>query len=115
MIDSPIGIPDNERWLHEPEVKAKLDRALARAERTPFRETDLDELEERLRGGGQGVAPFLGVFHAATLHPKIDERAAAGPDNLKRSGARVNRAGWKPAVPAEESAGTAAILAARSA
>ncbi|HEY2737984.1 MAG TPA: hypothetical protein VGK45_06230, partial [Thermoanaerobaculia bacterium] len=21
-------IPDNERWLHEPEVKAKIDRAL---------------------------------------------------------------------------------------
>lgn len=44
-------IPDNERWLHEPEVKAKLDRAIAWAERTPFQETDLDELEERLRRG----------------------------------------------------------------
>lgn len=44
-------IPDNERWIHEPEVKAKLDRAIARAERTPFQETDLDELEERLRVG----------------------------------------------------------------
>ena len=45
------GIPENERWLHEPEVKAKIDRALARAERTPHQETDLDELEERLRLG----------------------------------------------------------------
>jgi len=44
-------VPDNERWLHEPEAKAKLDRALARAARTPFQETDLDQLEERLRGG----------------------------------------------------------------
>lgn len=44
-------IPDNERWLHEPAVKAKLDRAIARAERTPFQETDLDKLEERVRGG----------------------------------------------------------------
>jgi hypothetical protein len=44
-------IPDSERWLHEPAAKAKLDRALARAEGTPFKETDLDELEERLRDG----------------------------------------------------------------
>lgn len=41
-------IPDNERWLHEPEVRAKLDRAIARAEAEPMRETDLDELEKRI-------------------------------------------------------------------
>jgi hypothetical protein len=43
-------IPDGERWLHEPAEKAKLDRAISRAEHTPFRETDLDELEEKVRG-----------------------------------------------------------------
>jgi predicted nucleotidyltransferase len=43
-------IPDNERWLHEPEVKAKLDRALARAAENPLRETDLDELEKKILG-----------------------------------------------------------------
>jgi hypothetical protein len=41
-------IPDNERWLHEPEVKAKLARAIARAESEPLRETNLDELEKRI-------------------------------------------------------------------
>lgn len=41
-------IPDNERWLHEPEVKEKLDKALAWAERNPPRETDLKELEEKI-------------------------------------------------------------------
>ena len=41
-------IPDNERWLHEPEVRAKLDRAIARAETTPLKETDLNELEKRM-------------------------------------------------------------------
>jgi hypothetical protein len=35
----------------EPEVKAKVEQGLAWAERTPRRETDLDELEERLRVG----------------------------------------------------------------
>ncbi len=44
-------IPDNERWLHEPEVKAKLDRALARAAENPPRETNLDELEKKILGG----------------------------------------------------------------
>jgi len=31
MTEGPIGIPDNERWLHVPEVKAKLDRGGAKA------------------------------------------------------------------------------------
>jgi hypothetical protein len=43
-------IPDNERWLHEPEVRAKLDRALAWAAANPPRETDLDELERKILG-----------------------------------------------------------------
>jgi hypothetical protein len=50
MVKVGQFIPDSERWLHEPDVKAKLDRAIARAERTPFQETDLDELEEKLLG-----------------------------------------------------------------
>lgn len=41
-------VPDNERWLHEPETKEKLDAALAWAERNPPRETDLKELDERI-------------------------------------------------------------------
>jgi hypothetical protein len=44
-------IPDSERWIHEPEVKAKIDSGLAWAERTPRQETDLDEIEQRLRLG----------------------------------------------------------------
>lgn len=41
-------IPDNERWLLDPEVSRDLDEAIAWAERTPPADTDLDELEERL-------------------------------------------------------------------
>lgn len=41
-------VPDNERWLHQPEAKAELDEAIAWAERTPPADTDLTELEERL-------------------------------------------------------------------
>ncbi|NJL27804.1 MAG: hypothetical protein HC897_07855 [Thermoanaerobaculia bacterium] len=42
-------VPANEQWLHRPEAKAKLDRAIAWAEtRTPAT-TNLDELESQLR------------------------------------------------------------------
>jgi hypothetical protein len=44
-------IPDNQRWLNEPEVREKLDRAIARAESEPLRETDLKELERKILGG----------------------------------------------------------------
>ena len=44
------SIPENEHWLHEPEVKAKLNRAIAWAEANPLSETDLDDLEKRLLG-----------------------------------------------------------------
>jgi hypothetical protein len=44
-------IPDNERWLLDPEVQAKLKRSMAWAAENPLRETDLDELEKRILGG----------------------------------------------------------------
>ena len=49
-VDTNSQIPDNERWLHEPEVQAKLDRALVWAAENPPRETDLDELEKKILG-----------------------------------------------------------------
>jgi len=41
-------IPDNERWLHAPGMKADLDEAIAWAETHRAAETDLDALERRL-------------------------------------------------------------------
>lgn len=38
-------IPENERWLHTPEMKAKLLRAQEWLRTHPPKETDLDELE----------------------------------------------------------------------
>lgn len=43
-------VPDNEKWLHEPNTRASLDRAIEWAEKNPPSETDLDELEARLKG-----------------------------------------------------------------
>ena len=41
-------IPDSERWLHAPDVKADLDEAIAWAESHPALEADLDALAKRL-------------------------------------------------------------------
>lgn len=43
-------VPENERWLFDPEVKASLDEALVWAAQNPPRETDLKQLEEKLFG-----------------------------------------------------------------
>jgi hypothetical protein len=37
-------IPDNERWLHQPEVEAVVDKAIRWAEENKPTETALDEL-----------------------------------------------------------------------
>jgi hypothetical protein len=42
-------IPDSERWLHEPAAKAKLDEAIAWAERTPPKD-NLAEIEAAVNG-----------------------------------------------------------------
>ena len=41
-------VPDNERWLYEPENSAKLDRAVKWAEEQEPSETDLSQLEQEL-------------------------------------------------------------------
>ena len=38
-------VPDSERWLHIPQIKAELDEAVAWSEEHLPAETDLDELE----------------------------------------------------------------------
>lgn len=41
-------VPDSERWLHEPEVRAKLDEATACAETHPPSESGWRRLRARL-------------------------------------------------------------------
>jgi hypothetical protein len=49
MIKTAQVIPDNERWLHTPEVKKQLERSLEWSARNPRAESDLDELEAKLK------------------------------------------------------------------
>jgi len=41
-------VPDSERWLHQPNVKADLEAAIAWAEKHPPRHSDLKKLSKRL-------------------------------------------------------------------
>lgn len=42
-------IPDNEKWLHKPDVQTELKEAVAWAEENPPKETTLDDLEARIK------------------------------------------------------------------
>jgi len=47
LIKTAHTIPDSELWLHQPEVAARLDRALADIDQ-PAAESDLSVLEQHL-------------------------------------------------------------------
>jgi hypothetical protein len=42
-------VPDNERWMMQDEVRQEIDRAIEWADKNPPKETNLDELEEKVR------------------------------------------------------------------
>lgn len=45
VIRTATVIPDNERWMHKPVVKKDLSAALAWAQKTPAKGTDLSKLK----------------------------------------------------------------------
>ena len=51
VIKTAQVIPDNEMWLHTPEVSASLDRALAWVANNKPSESNLAALERKLRKG----------------------------------------------------------------
>lgn len=51
VIKTAQVIPDNELWLHTPEARANLDKALAYSERTERSESDLSALSQKIRKG----------------------------------------------------------------
>jgi hypothetical protein len=42
-------IPENEQWLHQPEILNDLEEAIDWAEKNPPRKSDLKRLESRLK------------------------------------------------------------------
>ena len=51
MIRTATVMPDNERWLHEPQAAADLQSALAWTTATPASDTGTDALMKRLNDG----------------------------------------------------------------
>ena len=54
LIRTAMVVPDNELWLHQPQAREDLQRALDWAERNSPRESDPDAILESLDGGGPG-------------------------------------------------------------
>ena len=53
LVRTASVVPDNERWLHQPQAREDLQRALDWAQRTAPKESDPDALLERLEDGGR--------------------------------------------------------------
>ena len=51
LVRTATVIPDNERWLHEPQAAADLARALDWAKANPPRDTDVDAVIGTLANG----------------------------------------------------------------
>jgi len=50
LVRTATVIPDNERWLHQPQAAADLKQALAWAQANPPTDSDIDATLERLNG-----------------------------------------------------------------
>ena len=49
IIKTGRFVPDNEKWLHRPDVQSELKEAVDWAEDNPPRETNLDDLGDRIK------------------------------------------------------------------
>ena len=53
LVRTAKVIPENELWLHEPQARADMERALEWAQRNPPQESDPDAILKRLEDGGR--------------------------------------------------------------
>jgi hypothetical protein len=51
LVRTATVVPDNERWLHEPQAAAGLNKALAWAGANPASDSGIDARLKKLRGG----------------------------------------------------------------
>lgn len=83
-------IPKKERWLHTPEMKAKLARADEWMRDNPPRETDMDESDRRFAESVAKASPGNIVLHLYLDYEFVPIRSHRPIMNI------IERLGWKP-------------------
>ncbi|MGH8690037.1 MAG: hypothetical protein ACREUS_03305 [Burkholderiales bacterium] len=53
LVRTAMVVPDNELWLHQPQARDELQRALEWAQRNPPKESDPDAILKRIEDGGR--------------------------------------------------------------
>ena len=53
LVRTAMVVPDNELWLHQPQAREDLQRALEWAQRNSPKESDPDAILKRLEDGGR--------------------------------------------------------------
>jgi hypothetical protein len=56
LVRTAMVVPDNELWLHQPQAREDLQRALDWAQRNPSKESDPDAILKTLKDGGRRKA-----------------------------------------------------------
>ena len=51
LVRTAMVVPDNELWLHQPQAREDLQRAMDWAQRNPAKESDPDAILKRLEDG----------------------------------------------------------------
>jgi hypothetical protein len=73
FIRTAIVIPENERWLHEPQTAASLQAAMAWTLKNKPQETDLNTL---LDGINNGQPPAKPARQARPQQPRVSKKLA---------------------------------------
>ncbi len=74
LVRTASVVPDNERWLHEPQARGELARALQAAERTPPQRSDPESLGRLAHGArrkqGRAATPARRAPRARAVRPR---------------------------------------------
>jgi hypothetical protein len=74
FVRTAIVIPENERWLHEPQAAASLQAAMEWTVKNKPKETELDTLFDGMNHGQQPTKP---ASKARLKQPRVSKRLAS--------------------------------------
>ncbi len=71
FVRTAIVIPENERWLHEPQASASLQAAMEWTAKNPPQATDLNTLFDEVNHGHSAVKP---ARQARSQQPRVSKK-----------------------------------------